>query len=190
MLEVSSLVGNAHAADIPAFEEARRRGYEQGYTEGLEQGRIDAAEVSRCALEERRAEFEQITAMLHTLIERLEQAFAQSLHEIEHRLVAAAFQLTEALLQRELELAASPGRDGIARALALTSARAPVVARLNPDDARVLEETGIDLDRDLAVVPDPALGRGDCVLEVEATEIDARLATALGRVRETLGAMP
>src|SRR5205823_3826461 len=103
---------------------------------------------------------------------------------IEDELAAAALSIAEAVIGRELAVTADPGADAIARALAFAP-EGDAVVHLNPADVHTLG--AIECGRDIAVVPDPSVERGGCLLEIGACHIDAQLSTALDRVRETLG---
>jgi flagellar biosynthesis/type III secretory pathway protein FliH len=64
-----------------------------------------------------------------------------------------------------------------------------VVLRAHPDDASLLAAATARFDPDgrvHSVVPDPALGRGDFVLETEVGTVDARLGAGLDRLAARL----
>ena len=81
------------------------------------------------------------------------------------------------------------GRAALRRALQLSPPGCPVTARLHPDDCATLGSVA-DLDeyanRSVNIIEDPALQRGDCVVDADATRIDARIAPALDRLREVI----
>lgn len=98
-----------------------------------------------------------------------------------------AFQLCELILQREVCSSDDAGRDAILRCFAELQPRERAVIRLHPDD---LESLG-DIDdlltnRTIELVPDASLERGDAVADIAHGSIDARLGSALERVREEL----
>jgi flagellar assembly protein FliH len=80
----------------------------------------------------------------------------------------------------------------LARVLALAPEQRPVTVRLNPADRMTIglsdRTTELVVDgRSITLVEDPTLQPGDAVAVSDATTIDARLGTALERVREVLG---
>jgi flagellar assembly protein FliH len=92
------------------------------------------------------------------------------------------------VLGHQARAADEPGREAIARALALAPEGRPVTVRLNSDDWMTIGMDEVVIDgRKVTLVDDPSLSRGDAVAQCDATTIDARLGPALQRVREVLG---
>jgi flagellar assembly protein FliH len=153
-------------------------GYQAGLAEGLAAGRAGAA-----------AEAAEATARAEALCRSLGQAAhdlrrreALELKGLEDALARAAFDLASAVVGRELQLSSSPGADALARALALVPAGCEATARLHPNDVASLGE----VPGAVAVIPDPAIEPGGCILEVGDSRIDAQLGSALDRVRTAL----
>ena len=72
-------------------------------------------------------------------------------------------------------------------ALALAPVHGDVVARLHPADIAVLGDPAtLSPGRVLAIVPDPSLSPGDCVVDVASCRVDARISAAIERAREVL----
>jgi flagellar assembly protein FliH len=163
-----------------AIEDGRRAGYEAGFASGMAQATFSASEAeNRRSAEVTRA----VSALMEAAVAlRLRQS--EDLAVIEDELTAAAFEIATVVLDRELTVAASPGADAIARALALAP-DGDTVVRLNPADVETLGD--IECSRELTVVPDPSVESGGCIAEVGACRIDAQLSTALDRVRKALG---
>jgi flagellar assembly protein FliH len=191
--------GFAQYAALPADMVAKLRSEAQatGYAAGWAEGRQAAELASRDARDAFAAEAAEITAAqeksarrvlsaLAAAVERFEQRAAPAVEDLERDLVAAAFALAEAIVGRELATAVEPGRDALARALALAPAGRGAVARLNPADAATLPGTVTVDGRDIVVVADPALAPGDSVVECEASTIESRLDAALERARQAL----
>jgi flagellar assembly protein FliH len=176
-------------------DSARSEGYAQGYAEGRRAAAAEAAkaETARAAAQAeldqaRTAQFHRSLAALDTAVTSLEAQAGREAARAEHALAEAAFPLVETMLGRELELATTPGADAVRRALALAPSGRPVTVRLNPADAAAVAELpGWPGDREMTVVADSGVGVGDALAECDAVRIDARLATALARVREVLG---
>jgi flagellar assembly protein FliH len=102
--------------------------------------------------------------------------------------VATALQIAEALIGHELAQPDTRGRDAIARALALAPERGHVTARLHPADIAVIDPGAMASGRTIDIVPDPTLAPGDCIVDVGACRVDARIGPALERAREVLEA--
>ncbi|WP_068922279.1 FliH/SctL family protein [Planobispora rosea] len=191
-------------ANIPADvmerarAEARATGYAEGWAQGREEARQAAAaevrdEAERVARAEARkiARLDSALSAITTSAGRLEQQTAPAAAELEELIVQTAYALAEAVLGREIENSPEPGREALARALALVPENRPVLVRLSPADHAALvgaADNTFDIDgRSVTMVVDPRMKPGDAVAECDATAVDARLSTALERVKEALG---
>ncbi len=177
------------------LEAARAEGFAAGYANGRTQA---AAEV-RAELEgelalmrEAEANRESRTAVLLTSLGRavteLEERLVPTYDEAADRLGHAAYLLVEAMLGRELVLSRDLALDAVRRTCATAPRGADLTIWLNPADIETLQ--GADLislvGRPVRLLTDSTLAHGDAIAESGATRVDARLATALGRVREVL----
>jgi flagellar assembly protein FliH len=194
---------------LPA--ELRAEAHAAGYAAGWSQGRQEAEAAARAQQERERASAGAVTAELTARAESaiaalgaaaaaLEQRSAQSANDIETAIATAALALAEAIVGRELAAAEEPGADALARALRLAPAGRPVTVRLNPADHELLAAgcvagagssagNRLDIDgRTVTLVADASLRPGDALAECDASRIDARIGTAIERVREVLQA--
>jgi flagellar assembly protein FliH len=180
---VSARPARALVVSAELVDSATREGFEAGRAQGFEQGYADGMAQAR-----------QHTELLAGLVERLSQAADDLLArettaraDIEDDVVLAAFRIAEALVGHEIAEPDARGRDAIARALAIAPERGLVIARLNPADLQVIGEgNAIAGGRALELVADPGVSPGDCIVEVGACRVDARIESALQRVREVL----
>ncbi|HTW97997.1 MAG TPA: FliH/SctL family protein, partial [Acidimicrobiales bacterium] len=160
-------------------DEARRVGYEEG--------RRLAADEAQAAARRAAVEFEErvrdAVAFLENAALFVRAQLSDELDRLAKGATSLALGLTEAILQRELALSDDPGAEAITRALALVPSDAAAIARCNPEDLGLIGE--IDSDT-LKLVPDDSVGRGGCLLDTGSTLVDARIETALARVREIL----
>jgi flagellar assembly protein FliH len=167
------------AAQLAELEaDAHRTGYESGLTEGREQGRARGMAAYERDVT---GALEALAAAATALRER-EDAVQR---ELDGELVGFALDIVRHILGRELELAENPGQEAMSRALRSAPDVGEIRVRLAHDDARAIAGTELD-PRVVAVVPDPGLSSGDCILEVGAASVDARLAPALTRLQEVL----
>jgi flagellar assembly protein FliH len=164
-------------------ESARQEGYTGGFEEGYAAGYNHGIEDARRHVE-----------LLGQLVQRLgREADALATREtsaradIENQVVATAVQIAEVLVGHELALPDGRGRDAIARALALAPVHGDVTARLHPADIALLgDPAALSPGRVLVIVPDPSLSPGDCVVDVAACRVDARVSAAIERAREVV----
>jgi flagellar assembly protein FliH len=159
---------------------AASQGYDEGYAEGLAKATADAALVRE--EESRRAAVAM--GALARAVTALQDAECRLRSDVQAAAPRLAFELLEALLGREVELARDPGRDAIARVLALDEGTQPARVRLNPQDVDALGELGVA--RQVCVVPDAAVQPGGAVAEVGSATLDGQLETAVERVRQVL----
>lgn len=174
--------------------DAEAAGYAAGWAQGRREARAGAeaqearfaAEAAEAAELDRRR-IESALRAISAAADDLERRAVPAAHDIEDQIVATAFALAEAVLGRELRTATEPGREALARALALAPSTSPVTVRLNPADRLSIGQTELVMDgRTVSLVDDPGLGPGDALALCDATTVDARLGPALDRVREVL----
>ncbi|WP_205862927.1 FliH/SctL family protein [Planosporangium thailandense] len=178
--------------------EAHAAGYAAGWAQGRQQAELIAEAVrreiaaeARDAAEAQSARVEQALIAISRAVADLEQRMVPVVDHLENLVVETAFILAEAVLGRELTCAEQPGRDALARALALAPTGCPVTVRLHPTDHETVtggQPGPVEIEgRTVTLLADPGLQPGDAVAECDATTIDARIAPALARAREVLG---
>ncbi|MEV1288089.1 FliH/SctL family protein [Micromonospora sp. NPDC049679] len=181
-----------------ARESARATGYAEGWAQGQRAARIAAraaadqtAAAEQAAAAAAEAALGRALGALGQAAAQLEQRTAPTIAMMEELILAAAVELTQAILGRELATVDSRALDAIGRAMSLTPPAEPVTVRLHPDDYQTLlredwtEEFHID-GRAVRLRPDPMLQPGDAIAEAGATTVDATLPAALARVKEVL----
>lgn len=185
--------GVAGAAPGPEREYARARA--AGYAAGWSQGAQAAQAMIRAEVDDHRAALERAATEqrdgLATATRALQRAAADlaatsapAVHDITDALLDAALELASAVLGHEPVAVTEPGRDALHRALSAAGQERPVTVRLNPQDAATLVA---EPPAGVRVVADPALGRGDSVLEHALGSVEVLLQDAVERARMELG---
>jgi flagellar assembly protein FliH len=155
-------------------------GYEAGYADGQRDAETSARDIGR----EVTARVDQAVSALCRAADAARVSYEERAACLERAVPPFAFAVLEELFGRESVLAVDPGRDAIARALALDEGILPAVARLSPGDAAAIGDLAdLSPSRQLTVVADPTVEPGGAVVEVGSTTIDSQLAEALQRVR-------
>ncbi len=175
-------------------ESARAEGYAAGWAEGVAaataavQAEAARAQERADALEARRSQdVARGVRALDAAAAELERRAVVPAEQLREATLLAALELAAAVLAREVTVSASPGLDALHRALDVAPRGRPVVARLHPEDHAALAGlTDPVPGREVTLVADPAVERGGCVADCDASHIDAQLGTALARVREVL----
>lgn len=159
------------------------RSYEAGYADGQR----DAEEAARNAERASVARVDNAVTALCRSVDAARSAYEERAAELESAVPRFAFELLEALFGRESVLAVDPGREAVARALALDEGSLPAVVRLSPDDADSIGELAdLEGSRPLTVVADPTVESGGAMVEIGSTTIDSQLSRALERVRAVI----
>lgn len=177
-------VNTAPAASV---HDVRRDAEETGYADGYAAGMADAEQLAAQHAAEVAATTTATLQALQTAVAQLRDREATGLVQVADQAAALALDIARSVLQRELATAADPGREAIARAIALVPEDGPVVVRLHPTDrSRLGQVDDLLPDRDISIQSDAAVEPGGCIVQVQATRIDAQLSAALDRVAEVL----
>lgn len=173
------LFSNALDEGVPS-DGGHAAGYEAGYAEGQRDAETAARDLERDAT----ARVDTAVSALCRAADAARRAYEDRSAVLERAVPQFAFALLEELFGRESVLAVDPGRDAIARALALDEGMLPAIARLSPGDAAAIGDlTDLAPSRPLTVVADPTVEPGGALVEVGSTTIDSQLTDALRRVR-------
>ena len=172
--------------DPELVQSATDDGYRAGYQAGFDAGLADSSEAI-AAREANRA------ADLFATLQRLDESTAQLRDDhdeivlsIEHHVMRVAAEIAEIIVGRELTTSEHPGIEAMQRALQFAPRGAAAIAYLHPDDITTLGDYRTAFDRDLDVVSDPTMQRGDCIVDIDAMRIDARIGEALQRVKDAV----
>ena len=153
-------VSDLEALERQAREEGHAAGFAQGLAEARAQGRERVARLeSICA---------QAARPLESLDAAVEQELAQLALLVARRVIAQELAARPELIVQAVHQAAA----------ALPAATRELRVRLHPDDLALLRELDA-AEPHWQLVADPALKRGDCLLENERSRLDARVETRL-----------
>ncbi|WP_300682355.1 hypothetical protein [Nocardioides sp.] len=173
---------------------ARAEAHAQGYAVGWAQGRREAqrvadqtaaeVEVLRQAADARRAvEHAEAVDALGRAADQVRGLLATLCATIEEQSTELAWALTEALMEREVQVA--PAADVVRRVLTVLP---PVpVATVRLPTALAADPAVADLAaRGLQIHPDPTLGPADALVEANGAVTDLRITSAMERVKAVL----
>lgn len=184
-------------------EEARLIGHEEGYAAGREQGLAAGLEDGRAtgreeghaaghaaALALGKIESARELLHLHALAQQFGTALADADQLISNDILELALHMAKAMLKTALrvkpELILPVVREAIQ---SLPVLQQPALLILNPEDARVVQESmGEQLKKEgWRVVEDADLGRGGCRIDTASNQIDADAALRWQRLTHALG---
>lgn len=165
---VDELPGPPTVAELEALE---RQARDEGYAAGRAEGLADAKD-------ERRA----IVARLESLLQSAARPLASLDATTEQELARLAVVIARRVLAHELATAPELIVQAVQQAVrALPAATGELRVRVHPDDLALLREHAV-VEAHWQLLPDPALARGDCLLESERSRLDARVDTRLAAV--------
>lgn len=156
---------------VAELEAIERQAREEGYAAGLAEGRAAA----RQQLDERLARLEAILVAAARPLQALDDATEQELARLA---MVAARRVVLAELKTDPQLVVQAVREAAA---ALPSATRELRVWVHPDDMNLLRELGA-AEPHWRLGANPALARGDCVLESERSRLDATVDTRLAVV--------
>ncbi|MGO4702148.1 FliH/SctL family protein [Dyella sp. 2RAB6] len=175
--KASDAAAQAQAAPptVADLEGLEREARDAGYAAGLAEGRA-AAEA------ERREQLARFDGILHAaarplaaLDDATEQELARLALVIARRVVAHELTTAPALIARTVREAAQ----------ALPAATRALRVYLHPEDLALLREMDA-AEPHWQLLPDPAMQRGDCLLESESSRLDARVETRLAAIADAI----
>lgn len=157
------------------------------FARGLEAGRGEGEKRAE-------ADLHPVVQALQRAAERIEHVEALFERDRAQTITVLALAVARQILQREIAASPDVVTGLVTRALELVPREAPVEVRLHPQDLALVEAAGIragSAARDAARpvvrwVADPALERGDCMVESEARLVDGRVDVALRQLAEKL----
>lgn len=193
--------GDAVDDGHPDARRSRTAGYAAGWAQGVAAAAVneraalaaheDAAEAQRDHL--RRA-FDRALSALDDAAAQMRGRIVPTVDATADVLVAAAADLAEMLVGHELTDSQTRGRRALERALAAAPEHSDVVVALHPLDLRLLEQAGVSgatvssHGRSVQVTEDGSLHPGDAVAHFPGGQVDARISTAMARLRASLRA--
>ncbi len=158
--------GEADSIREKAFNDGFKKGYDEGYREGIKEGR---------------KEYDDLIALLRSVIEGIKSSKDKLLEEIEPEVIEIIKIVLRKLLLKEVEV----DRDLVIRvikaAVKKLEERAKIVVRVNPDDLpKVVERreelfSSIEGLKELDIIEDSRVERGGCVVEGGLGVVDARI---------------
>lgn len=163
------------------IDKAKRDSYEEGRKTGYTEGELHGVE----SLNPLRKRFMQLLLSAGKEKERIYT-------DAHGTLLNLLFQIAEKIIRREIENDRDIIVGIVQEALSFVADTSHVKVRLHPDDLKESEKiltdemrqmefkTGLDLE------PDDTLELGDCIIETNAGEVDARLRTKLQELEQLL----
>ncbi len=157
-------------------------GERRAWQEAEAAGRAAGLEAARADIEARQRHLDDTARRLESALQALSRPLAQLDDNVHSQLAMLATALARALLRRELRM--EPAQIiGIVRdtvALLPASARG-VRVTLHPEDAALVRErlSVAGPEQAWSIVDDPVLSRGDCRVQTDYAQIDARIETRL-----------
>jgi len=174
--EVGSAPGAEKAAAPPQptvreLEALERQAREEGFAAGRDEGLAAAREQADQQMARLRGLYEAAARPLQMLDDQTAQELVRLATVIARRVVTNELKLSP-------ELIAQSVREGVK---ALPSASRELRVCLHPDDMVLLRELGL-VEAHWQLSADPALARGDCMMESGRSRLDLRLDTRLAAV--------
>lgn len=184
---VAAFPAVAAVSGSPAAEAAGRAA---GYVAGRRAAEAELADLRAAAeseiADQRRlgaARIENALAALAAAADGFTSQALPHLGAIDDALLAAAVEIAEAILQHELRDETAAAVAAARRALDVDDPVQLRRVRMHPADLDIVRELG---ELPVEGVADPALARGDAIADFAHGSVDARLGTAVARVRAAL----
>ena len=186
-----------------ALQQARAVGYAQGWAQGLREAAASQAVQAEQARAAREITVRQQAAQVGSAVQavlaaadQVRQTVVEVTDELSDRMLAGAIELAAVLIGQQLADPRQAASAVLRRVLPAVPDGQPVTIRLGQQDYDTLTGPGgaelmaaVDATAAgrISLECDPSLAPGDALARSAATSIDARLTTALARLREYAG---
>ncbi|MDG0812424.1 FliH/SctL family protein [Cohnella rhizosphaerae] len=167
--------------DAAFVDEAKRRGYEEGFASGAEQ----AEHQTLARLEHMMQEAQRVVSQAY-------EAKARIIAEAERFVVELSCDIAGKIVRGALERAPEMALDLMKQALSRRKEQGTITLCVAPDQFEFVEAAkdelalAVDSQAELQIVPDPTVKSGGCVIRSAYGSIDARVDTQLETIREEL----
>jgi flagellar assembly protein FliH len=183
MAEATSRAQSIVAAAEADAERIRSVARQQGHAEGYDAGRAEA-----------HAELQPIFAAMSEAIERLREQEAIVADTVEAQAASLAVEIAEKVVAGTLAVEPERVLDVVRGALRAIVERERIVIQVNPADLELVRESMSEVAGSLGgiehvdVQEERRVPRGGALIRTQVGELDARIATKLGRAREAVEA--
>ncbi|MFK8029917.1 MAG: flagellar assembly protein FliH [Gammaproteobacteria bacterium] len=163
---------------IQQLEELQKQAYEEAYAVGIQDGFKAGAEKSN-----------KETQRLNSLLQQFAHPFEELDDVVEKQVVQLALVVARNIIRRELKTEPTHVIGAVREALTvLPVASRDVTVRLHPEDAVIVRKylKPAEGERAWAIVEDPVLTRGGCVVDTEFSHVDARIEARISALVATL----
>jgi flagellar assembly protein FliH len=162
-----------------AAEQGRLEGFEQGRQEGFGQGQVEG-----------KNSYADLTKNLTSVLTSLSEERKKIIADFQPLLIELVGESLKRCLKKESENS-SMVIEFVKEVLRKAQDRVDLKLHLNPADVGEIETQKKQLQLsvgagELEIIPDARIERGGCLLETEAGSVDARIATIVDQVKETL----
>lgn len=173
-------------------ERAHAAGYAAGYAEGARLARDELARLRHeleaehaVALHRDSERLDRVIDVLNTALRSALETVVPVIAESQDALARAALDLAAVVVGCELESSERSAASVVARVLEHPDLDTALSVHLSTADLEALDPAVLERVQ-ATVVPDPALGRGDGIVQFSDGYLDARIGAALSRARAAL----
>ena len=170
----------APVVDIEQLEkDAFERGYAEGSKAGREEGLKQGEETAAVQIEEMTRRYTDALAQV--------AAFKETLRaEVEEEVVRLALAVAKKIVHREIQIDQTIIHTLVRVALERVSGKSAVIIRLSPPDYEYMSKAHADMSqvegREIGFEVDNTLTKGDCMIQTDAGDIDARIGEEFNEV--------
>lgn len=187
------ILADARAEAQRILSGAEQQGFEKGHAEGLAKGVEEGrAKGHADALAAGGESVSQTTAAFNAVAQQWQEQRTAMDRDARQQVLEFALRFARKLTHRVIEVDPKVVVDQVAAALDRVLEPTDVAIRIHPDDRPTLKEVlpdllaGLSHLQNVAVVDDPAVGRGGCVLGLNGGEVDATIETQTRRIVELM----
>lgn len=166
---------------VSGIEKGKREGYElgkaDGYQQGYEQGKLDGEAIVL-----------PVAASFRQAVAACEDVKRQLHFDAQREVLKLAMVIAKKIIVREAGFNQEAIAGLIRNALGMADSCVPIRMRVHPDVVNYClnQRQLLSIPDEVVIVADPGFSPGDCVVETETGEVDARIETQLQVLDEAL----
>ncbi len=175
------------------YEEQRQAGYNAGYNEGLNKGYQEGINRGKEEINQKINELKSAISAFKNILQDLEEFKQKQIIALMPQILKLSMKIAEKVVVAKINLERELIISIIKEALnTLPGVEDKIIIKVNPDDYKIvsekISELGVDPQK-ISIHPSYDLKRGDCSLETQSFQVEAKIDEKLKEIENALNSV-